>query len=130
MQACGAHAPLPALRTGRACPELAAPSRPMRRHGGHDFRQSETEIMTRSVRAALTLLACLAAVVAAPRAHAQAPADSGRFEAEIVEMERGARRASPTAPPVLFVGSSSIRMWCGLDRDFPGLPVLNRGFGG
>ena len=30
---------------------------------------------------------------------------------------------------VVFVGSSTIRLWK-LERDFPGLPVLNRGFGG
>lgn len=30
----------------------------------------------------------------------------------------------------MFVGSSSIRMWQTLEADFPGLPVLNRGFGG
>lgn len=32
--------------------------------------------------------------------------------------------------PVLFVGSSSILKWTTLAHDFPGLPVINRGFGG
>jgi lysophospholipase L1-like esterase len=32
--------------------------------------------------------------------------------------------------PVVFTGSSSVRMWASLARDFPGQPVLNRGFGG
>ncbi|QIX62079.1 hypothetical protein HER32_13135 [Hymenobacter sp. BT18] len=32
--------------------------------------------------------------------------------------------------PVLFYGSSSVRKWTTLQQDFPGLPVLNRGFGG
>jgi lysophospholipase L1-like esterase len=31
---------------------------------------------------------------------------------------------------VLFVGSSSIRFWTTLETDFPGVPTLNRGFGG
>jgi len=31
---------------------------------------------------------------------------------------------------VLFVGSSSIRMWESLARDFPDVKVINRGFGG
>jgi lysophospholipase L1-like esterase len=31
---------------------------------------------------------------------------------------------------VLFVGSSSIRMWTTLATDFPGVPTINRGFGG
>jgi lysophospholipase L1-like esterase len=32
--------------------------------------------------------------------------------------------------PVLFYGSSSIRLWDTLRQDFPELPVVNRGFGG
>lgn len=40
-----------------------------------------------------------------------------------------AARPSPTGA-VLFVGSSSIRMWSTLAADFPGTPVVNRGFGG
>jgi lysophospholipase L1-like esterase len=39
-----------------------------------------------------------------------------------------------THPPpqhgVLFVGSSSIRLWTTLAGDFPGVPTINRGFGG
>lgn len=31
---------------------------------------------------------------------------------------------------VLFMGSSSIRLWRTLAADFPGVPVINRGFGG
>lgn len=36
----------------------------------------------------------------------------------------------PPARPVVFTGSSSVRMWDSLAADFPGVPVLNRGFGG
>jgi lysophospholipase L1-like esterase len=36
----------------------------------------------------------------------------------------------PPQHAVLFVGSSSIRMWTTLARDFPGVPTINRGFGG
>ena len=32
--------------------------------------------------------------------------------------------------PVVFTGSSSVRMWDTLEQDFPEVPVLNRGFGG
>ncbi|MCO5053164.1 MAG: GDSL-type esterase/lipase family protein [Verrucomicrobiae bacterium] len=39
-----------------------------------------------------------------------------------------------TNPPprhgILFTGSSTIRLWSTLAQDFPGLPVINRGFGG
>ncbi len=39
-------------------------------------------------------------------------------------------REEPVAPGgILFLGSSSIRMW-ELGKWFPGMPVLNRGFGG
>ena len=31
---------------------------------------------------------------------------------------------------VLFTGSSSMRLWSTLEADFPGLPIVNRGFGG
>lgn len=32
--------------------------------------------------------------------------------------------------PVIFIGSSSIRMWSSLEQDFPKSPILNHGFGG
>ena len=42
-----------------------------------------------------------------------------------------ADRAHPPAPGgVLFIGSSSINYWKSLAQDFPGVPVINRGFGG
>lgn len=36
----------------------------------------------------------------------------------------------PLRNGIVFVGSSSIRMWTTLEKDFPGLPLINRGFGG
>ena len=39
-------------------------------------------------------------------------------------------RQTPPAKPVVFTGSSSIRMWTSLRKDFPHLNVINRGFGG
>lgn len=36
----------------------------------------------------------------------------------------------PQAGGVVFVGSSSIRLWTTLAQDFPGIPTINRGFGG
>lgn len=53
-----------------------------------------------------------------------------RWEPEIQAFER-ADRASPPAPGgVVFTGSSSVRLWDRLAEDFPGVPVINRGFGG
>src|SRR5262245_37312037 len=36
----------------------------------------------------------------------------------------------PAKDAVVFVGSSSIRFWDSLATDFPGVPTINRGFGG
>jgi lysophospholipase L1-like esterase len=36
----------------------------------------------------------------------------------------------PPSHPIVFTGSSSIRMWTDLTTDFPSYPVVNRGFGG
>lgn len=40
------------------------------------------------------------------------------------------RKQTPPRDAVLFVGSSTIRMWTSLREDFPQLRVINRGFGG
>ena len=52
------------------------------------------------------------------------------FEAEISAFEQADLSSPPPANPVLFVGSSSIRVWPNLAGDFPDYPVMNRGFGG
>jgi lysophospholipase L1-like esterase len=36
----------------------------------------------------------------------------------------------PPKAPILFVGSSTFRLWDNFDTYFPGYPTLNRGFGG
>ncbi|HET8656550.1 MAG TPA: SGNH/GDSL hydrolase family protein [Longimicrobiaceae bacterium] len=73
------------------------------------------------------------ALAACASAHAPAAAPAAEFaqwEPEIAAFE-AADRANPPAPGgVVFAGSSSIRMWDSLSADFPGLNVLNRGFGG
>ncbi len=40
------------------------------------------------------------------------------------------RRQTPPKDPIVFTGSSTIRMWASLREDFPGHNVMNRGFGG
>ncbi len=52
------------------------------------------------------------------------------FRDEILRFAEQDRETPPPACPVLFVGSSSIRMWSSLEADMAPLPVLNRGFGG
>lgn len=53
--------------------------------------------------------------------------DPARFARAVSTYEKQVQEAPEH--PVLFYGSSSIRMWK-LDEAFPGKPVLNRGFGG
>jgi lysophospholipase L1-like esterase len=55
--------------------------------------------------------------------------DPNRFAAEIQAFAQWDSRNAVPADPVLFVGSSSIRLWR-THESFPGLPVVNRGFGG
>jgi lysophospholipase L1-like esterase len=54
---------------------------------------------------------------------------SARFETEIAAFEKWDHQNAVPKDCTLFVGSSSIRLWQTADA-FPGLPVINRGFGG
>ena len=53
-----------------------------------------------------------------------------RWEKEIAAFEAADRENSPPTGGILFIGSSTIRLWKTLADDYPGLPVINRGFGG
>lgn len=52
------------------------------------------------------------------------------WEPEIREFEAQDRASPPPAGAVIFVGSSSIRLWTSLAADMAPLAVVNRGFGG
>jgi lysophospholipase L1-like esterase len=52
------------------------------------------------------------------------------WQSEIAAFAAVDRLAPAPADAVLFVGSSSIRLWHTLAADFPELPTINRGFGG
>lgn len=56
--------------------------------------------------------------------------DPARLEGEIRKFELIDQRTPPSLHPVLFTGSSSVRLWTNLTAVFPGRAVLNRGFGG
>ncbi|HEX6622180.1 MAG TPA: GDSL-type esterase/lipase family protein, partial [Pyrinomonadaceae bacterium] len=53
-----------------------------------------------------------------------------RFEPEIKRFEEADKQQPPAEGAVLFIGSSSIRLWKSLAEDFPSVKVVNRGFGG
>jgi len=85
----------------------------------------------RTARAACLGLAVLGAACGAAPAQVQRPAQGERpFEVEIRRFEEEDRRSPPPPHAVLFTGSSSIRLWSTLARDFEGIPVIQRGFGG
>jgi lysophospholipase L1-like esterase len=59
--------------------------------------------------------------------HAQNPT---QFESQILAYEALDQQQPPPDNPIVFVGSSSIRMWTDLPAAFPNYPAINRGFGG
>src|SRR5215213_861478 len=77
----------------------------------------------------LALLCALAASaqIAVPASPAL---DLSQWEPEIRAFEDADRQSPPPTGGIVFAGSSSIRLWKTVARDFAGLPVLNRGFGG
>ena len=87
-----------------------------------------------------SILLLVAALSAAPgvRTSAQCPPKppaplvgaAQRFEDEIASFQAADKLSSPPKGSVLFVGSSSIRVWPNLKADFPNIDVLQRGFGG
>lgn len=104
-------------------------------------------VLRRAALPALLALSCLAGAAparaqtaAAPQAHAALvpgaatiqPADiDHRWDASLAAFEASDKANPPAAGGVLFVGSSSIRLWNGLETEFQSLPVVvKRGFGG
>src|SRR6185295_8400606 len=49
---------------------------------------------------------------------------------EIVAFAKQDSAQPPPKHPIVFVGSSSFTKWKGVAADFPGYPIINRGFGG
>jgi lysophospholipase L1-like esterase len=52
------------------------------------------------------------------------------FANEIADFKKQDSVAPPPKHAILFVGSSSFRMWSDVAQYFPGYPIINRGFGG
>ena len=73
----------------------------------------------------LLLGSCLQVLWAAPGAH-----EFAKWENEITIYERADGAKPPPQGAVLFIGSSTIRLWYTLAQDFPQVAVINRGFGG
>ncbi|WP_428420611.1 SGNH/GDSL hydrolase family protein [Methylibium sp.] len=96
--------------------------------------------MERAVRRALTLcvLGLWTLAVQAQPAGQPAPARAAsgaaqvddRWQESLDAFAAADRARAPQPGGVLFIGSSSIRLWPGLETQFGTEPVLNRGFGG
>lgn len=74
------------------------------------------------------LLACLCAAPM-PAQDKQDKSAFARWEADVAAFEKQDLANPPPKQAILFVGGSSIRLW-DLPSSFPGLEVINRGFGG
>ena len=77
------------------------------------------------------LLHLVVASVLSAVAYGQLPlaAQADRWAKEMAAFEQQDQQSPPAPGGIVFVGSSSIRLW-DLPKAFPGLPVINRGFGG
>ena len=67
--------------------------------------------------------------VAMHRAPAPLHAQADRWAKEMAAFEQMDKQSPPAGGGIVFVGSSSIRLW-DLARSFPGVAAVNRGFGG
>ncbi len=52
------------------------------------------------------------------------------FANEIADFKKRDSLQAPAPGGVLFLGSSSFRLWENIEESFPGVPLINRGFGG
>jgi lysophospholipase L1-like esterase len=97
----------------------------VRRH-----KESLMNIAQLRVAAVRLLLLLLLATCRLP--HLAIAEDAARkpFEPEIRRLEAADRTNPPPQNAILFIGSSGIRFWTTLQKDFPDFPVINRGFGG
>ena len=79
------------------------------------------------LKLACGLILVLVLAVSCPLTQA---ADFEKWEKEIAAYEQADRASPPPKGGLLFVGSSTIRLWRTLASDFPQHQVINRGFGG
>ncbi len=80
-------------------------------------------------RTALISLAGLL-VVARAALGAETNHNFARWEKEIAAYEQADRTNPPPKGAVLFIGSSTVRLWKTVAQDFPNHRIINRGFGG
>jgi lysophospholipase L1-like esterase len=75
----------------------------------------------------------IAALLLAPLSRSfadEAPPTFAKWEKDIAAFEQQDKENPPPKHAIVFIGSSSIRMWKTAAEDFPHHRVINRGFGG
>lgn len=60
----------------------------------------------------------------------QWPTNPTRFNSEINAFSQADRNNPPPRGGIVFLGSSTIRLWSTLEQDYPGYKTIRRGFGG
>ena len=78
----------------------------------------------------LSLFALLTIGLRSVAGGAETDHDFARWEKDIAAFEQQDRTNPPPKGALLFIGSSTIRLWKSLAEDFPQHRVINRGFGG
>ena len=78
----------------------------------------------------LILLALAAGLAVLSAQNSATDTKLSRWEPEIRAFEAQDRSNPPPQHAILFIGSSSLRLWKTMAQDFTGKPVINRGFGG
>lgn len=112
-----------AADAGAANPK-EAPSRSAPGASFSGFHPSATR-----ARAALLARLALACLLTIPVARTKAEDPPDPWAAAIAAFEKADAEAPPPKGEIVFVGSSTIRMW-NLAESFPDLVCINRGFGG
>lgn len=82
------------------------------------------------LRASLgSFVLCVLCFNGAALAQSSQPAPTDQWASAMAAFATQDRESPPAQGGVVFVGSSSIRLW-DLGKAYPGLPIVNRGFGG
>jgi lysophospholipase L1-like esterase len=115
----------------RFCPSIGAPTPPSACFSAiAGKRQKHADEGARAPILVLWLATLLLAGCQTPPPNSLGTHDPSKWEEEIASFEASDRTHPPPTGGIVFVGSSSIRLWTNLTVDFPGFSVLNRGFGG
>ena len=89
-----------------------------------------TRVLLQKLGAAIVVLSALNTISRAQNPPVPTNSGPAKWEPEIKAYEAADSTNPPPHNGIVFVGSSSIRLWKTLARDFPEFKVINRGFGG